>query len=283
MTIVRMALLFIAASFLSCCAEVSGEARAPAVSVPDELKGARLVYQRGQDIYVRMPGDGPAERILVDARYPRWAPDGQSLAFVRGNEVMIYTIALKQTRAVATADRPRAVAFRPDGTEIWFAAGTSIYAANVTGGLARTVAEGLDARELDVSHDGSILAMTVKGLTGYRVLIQRIPGSTTEIGRGCSASLSPDARYVTVNQRDHTEAALHDILDGTRWKTIAAPPGMKLDDQAWSNHPDWIASVGEGAHRYIMVHRVSDGKAWRVAPESDCARPDLFVETGYTP
>jgi len=198
--------------------------------------------------------------------------------FMRGQQVMLYEFASKKSRALTEGNKLRAVAFHPRGDEIWFISGKSIQAVNITDGKTRTVLNDLDAYELDIARDGSFFAATVKRLIGYRVEVFALPsGKNIEIGRGCSASISPDMRYVTVNTGDHTQLSLRNRANGREWKPIIAPPGLKLDNQTWSNNQEWIVSITEGEKQYVMAHRVSDGKTWRITPDSDCDRPDLFI------
>jgi hypothetical protein len=197
---------------------------------------------------------------------------------MRGNDVMLYEFDGKKTRRLTGGDKLRAVAFHPGGEEVWFISGTSVRAVNIADGKARAILDSLDARELEIARDGSFFAATVKRLIGYRVEVFALPsGKNIEIGRGCSASISPDMRYVTVNTGDHTQLSLRNRANGREWKPIIAPPGLKLDNQTWSNNQEWIVSITEGEKQYVMAHRVSDGKTWRITPDSDCDRPDLFI------
>lgn len=249
------------------------------LSAPGELKNARLLYHRSDGIYLRTPGDRHAKKLLGNARYPRWAPDGSGFAFIRDDQVMLYSFASKSERALARAKKLQSVAFHPAGKEVWFIDGDSIRSVHISNGEVKTTRDGIDVREFDIAPDGRYVAATIKRLVGFRVELLGLPaGKDTAIARGCSASISPDGKYVTVNTGDHTTLSLRHLGNGKEWKTLLAPAGMKLDDQQWSNHPDWIVGVGEDAKGYVIAHRVSDGKAWRITPESDGGRPDLYVE-----
>lgn len=283
MTIKRI-WIFAAAAFIAGAAVVtaviaSSKPESLPLDAPAELANARLIYQRSDGIYLRTPGARSAKKLVGNGTHPRWSPDGDSFAFIRGQQVMLYDGDTKKERAVATAKKLRAVAFHPNGKEIWFIDGETIGSVRLDGGAVTERLRGSDFRELDIAIDGSFLAVTVKRLVGYRVEIFPLPsGNENVVARGCSASISPDGKYVTVNTGDHTKLSLRDRASGKEWQSIHAPDSIKLDDQHWSNHPAWIVSTSEGAQRSVFVHRVDDGKSWRITPESDCRRPDLFID-----
>jgi hypothetical protein len=53
---------------------------------------------------------------------------------------------------------------------------------------------------------------------------------------------------------------------------------LRLDNQQWSNRPEWIMTVREGPRRDILAQRVADGRVWRLTDDGDADRPDLFVD-----
>ncbi len=246
---------------------------------PPDLAGARLLYQRPDGIYLRTAAKPEAEKIVGDAAYPRWAPDGQSFAFLRGNRVMLYRFSDRSARELAVAEKGRAVAFHPGGGEVWFTDGDAVKAVSVEGGASRVALSGARVLELDFAPDGTFLAATVPALGGYRVARFELPGGVRrDIARGCSAGVTADGGRILVNLDGHTRLALFDATSGERVAEIAAPPGFKLDNQKWSNHPDWLAAVTEGRRQDIVIQRASDGRVWRVTSEGDADRPDLRVE-----
>ena len=264
------------------CDSSPARARADAefvrLAAPAELAGARLLYQRADGIHLRVLGQDQSSRLVADATWPRWAPDGKSFAFVRGSQIMHFDLATQAERVLAEAGQARAVAFHPDGQRVLFTDGKAVKSIPLEGGPAAAVATGPAFLELDISSQGDFLATTVKSL-GFRVWRLDLPsGRKTEIGRGCSASISPDGRLVTVNLDGHDQLALRDSRTGEERGRVPAPAGMQLDNQQWSNHPDWIAAVVEGPRRDILAQRVADGQAWRLTDDGDADRPDLFVE-----
>lgn len=256
----------------------SGEKEDIPLAAPPELRQAKLLYSRDDGIYLQTPGERTAMKVVDAGVYPRWSPDGKSFAFIRGNDVMLHEFDGQKTRRLAGGNKLRAVAYHPDGEEVWYINGNAIESLRIADGTTRMIIDNIDVRELDIASDGSFFAATVKRRVGYRVeVFDSKSGQNTIIGRGCSASISPDMRHITVNAGDHTQMSLRHRADGSEWKSIMAPPGFKLDNQKWSNKQDWIVAISEGANQYVMVHRVSDGQAWRITSESDCDRPDLFI------
>lgn len=265
---------------LSGCGPSAAQGRAggPLRAVPPELHGARLLYQRADGIHLRLLGQEQSVRLVEDATCPRWAPDGRSFAFVRGNRIMHYDLQNRSEHLVAEAGRARAVVFHPDGQRILFTDGKAVQSAVLRGAAPGPIAAGPEFFELDISAQGDFLAATVKA-GGYRVRRFDLPsGKPTEIGRGCSASISPDGRLVTVNLEGHERLALRDSQTGAERGVLRAPAGLRFDNQKWSNHPDWIAAMSEGKRRDIWVQRVRDGQAWQITDEGDTDRPDLLVD-----
>jgi hypothetical protein len=264
------------------CGPAAADERAPGnrppLAAPAELRGARLLYQRPDGIYLRTLGQNQTLRLVADAAYPRWAPDGQSFAFRRGDRIMLFDLRDRSERLLAEAERARAVAFHPDGRQVLFTDGKSVKSFDLRGGVATTLATGPEFFELAVSPQGDFFAATVKAF-GYRVQRFDLPsGRATEIARGCSAGVSPDGQRITVNFDGHARLSLRDSRTGEERGELAAPVGLRFDNQKWSNQPDWIAAVAEGKRQDVFVQRVRDSQAWRVTDEGDADRPDLFVE-----
>lgn len=249
------------------------------LGAPPELAGARLLYQRPDGVYLRTLGQRQSVRLVEDATNPRWAPDGQSFAFLRGGQVWCHDLRDATERILAEAERARAVVFHPDGQRVLFAAGKSVKAVDLSGGPPLPLVSGPEFLELDVSRQGDFFAATVKSALGYRVRRFDLPsGKATDIGRGCSASVSPDGRWITVNLEGHARLSLRDSQTGAEQGELLAPAGQRFDNQKWSNHPGWIAAVAEGQGTDVCVQRVGDSRAWRVTDDGDADRPDLFVD-----
>ncbi|MBP7276101.1 MAG: hypothetical protein KBA51_07850 [Kiritimatiellae bacterium] len=249
------------------------------LSAPRELGRARLLYERADGVYLCEPGARHAERIAQGGSRPHWSPDGTSVVFIRGTEVTVRNLADRTERVVARGKTPRVALFHPSGKEIWFLDGHAVRAVHQAGGASREILSGADFRELDIAPDGSFVAVTVKRRIGYQVeRHDPATGHTIRIGRGCSASVSPDGRFITVNAGNHRQLSLRDSRTGREARTLPAPPGMSFDNQRWSNHPDWIVSIREGERRHVLLHRVGDGRSWRITAHDDCDRPALFVE-----
>lgn len=268
-------LLALAAGSLGGC----GPAAEPpaAAALPPALQGARLLYQRPDGIHLRVLGEDRSTLLVAIGTYPRWAPDGQSFVFLRGRQVVRYAFRDGSEKIVAEADQPRALAFHPDGRRILFTDGKQIKSVPVDGGAPSVVLSGPRFYELDAAASGDFLVATVKSF-GYRVQRFDLPaGTATEIGRGCSASLSPDDRLATVNLAGHGRLALRDSRTGAERGELRAPAGYSFDNQKWANHPDWIVVVSEGDRRDVYAQRVGDGQVWRLADNGDADRPDLFV------
>jgi Tol biopolymer transport system component len=269
--------------FLTACTPPSPTplATPPAAKFAPLVQTARgrIVYERNREgknlglFLVTLPD--PAPRRLTDSgQNPRWSPEGAWLAFRRGDELLRLRPDGTGEQSLARAPGLRALAWRPDGTEIWFASAAGVQAVSLTDLTVRNVF-GQKAVELDVSADGTRL---VYSLADHHMYGADLPsGRTWKIGRGCSASLSPDATQVTNNRGDHKSLWLRKFDDGTQTATIPAPPGTTFDNQWWSNHPDWMASRTEQPGNCdIWLHRLSDGACFKVTATGDTDRPDFF-------
>jgi len=274
-----VALLAAGALGCGCGARRTAPPASLPVAHPPELDGARLLYQRPDGIWLMEIGRAPPVRVAEGGHWPRWAPDGRAFAFLRGSRVMLYRFADRSERELAVAAKGRAVAFHPEGREVWFTDGDRVLAVPAAGGATREALAGAEFMELDLAPGGRFAAATVRALGGYRVARFDLPsGARRDLERGCSAGVSADGRRITVNRGGHERLGLLDAATGATVGEILAPPGTRLDNQKWSNHPDWIAAVSEGDRQDVVVQRVSDGRAWRLTDTGDADRPDLRVE-----
>lgn len=248
------------------------------LETPSELRGAKLLYQRADGIYLRTLGRGGPRSLADKGVWPRWAPGGKSFVFLRGNQIVLFDLATKTERVVAEVAQARTVAFHPDGRQVLVADGKSVKSIALADGRSELLVSGPVFYELDVASSGEFFVGTVKFL-GYRVWRYAVPsGASAELGRGCSASVSPDGRLATINVDGHHKLKLVDAQTGKVQQRLMAPEGVQLDNQKWSNHSGWIAGIIEGEAQNIVVQRVSDGRVWRVTDEGDGDRPDLWVE-----
>lgn len=249
------------------------------------VRGA-VVYQREsadkpEAIYKTVIGRGRAWRLADSGRYPRWSPDGRHIAYFRGSDVMLMTAGGRFHRRLArtTDPSPRALAFHPDGREVWFTDGMDLKAVDVRTRKVRTVMSGMPFRGLDMSSDGRRLVTTI---SDHRILRFEMPGRRIgKIETGCSAVLSPDATLCTHNQPMHKGMYVRRWDDWSIVGEFRAPAGMTFDNEAWSNDPHWIVTRTEQPNNQnCFVHDPQIGHSVQVTFTGDCNRPDLFVRTG---
>jgi len=240
---------------------------------------ARVVYERPDGIYAQDIA-GRARLIGAGGTWPRWSPDGSTVAFVKENSIAIVNVDGTGLAAVARASAPRAVAWHQDGERIFFTDGDSVRAVRISSGEVSQVASGARFLEIDISRDGRYLAATVKGFGGFgfRVRIYDLKtGNSRELAKGCGASYSPDGQQVSNLLSGHRKIALLDLNKGSEEGAVYAPTGYRFDNPFWSNHPDWIVSQSDGKKSDILLHRVSDGASWQITFTGDTNRADLFV------
>lgn len=244
--------------------------------VPENISG-KFVYQWNKGIYIGILGTSTSRRLVARGTYPRWSPDGRSIAYVDKNKIMLIPEKGGEAKVIATADRAKALCFSPDGSSIFFTDGTALRRVVIKDHTVKTLLDGYELLEIDVAGDPFRLAATVRTSFGYKVQVFDLKsGENRTVASGCSASLSPDGRLVTVNGKNHR------ILHLYHWDTlksagnINAPVREKFDNQFWSNSPDWLVSVSEGS-RDLFIHHVSENRSYRVTWTGGCDRADLFV------
>lgn len=243
---------------------------------PPGLAGA-AVYECGDGI-CRTTLETGAETLLTDhGRYPRWSPDGEHVAFLRGTRIMLMRADGSGEELLTRAEKPGALNYHPGGKEILFTEGKEVKSVSLASGEVTSLLRGRKFMEIDVSPAGDRLIATVKD-AGFRIFaFDLAAGTERSLAKGCSASLSPDGSLFTRLDRSHTRLDLRTWTDGTVKSVIGAPRGLKFDNQFWSNHPDWVASRSEGDEEDIYAHQVSTGRAVRITSSGNADRPDLHL------
>jgi len=264
------------------CRRAEEPVKPPPLATPGNeetaLPPGLLAYERPDGVWVRELPAGQPRRLVAEGRWARISPDGRLVAFLRKNEVRVVGVDTGAERLLASVGKGRALAWRPDGVEVWFTDDRRVRAVNVSNGVERVVVDGALCLEIDAAADGRQLVATVKALGGYRLRAWDLAGGRDwSLGHGCSASLDPEGRRVTNNLDGHRELALLDWASGDRVGVVHAPAGVRFDNQFWSNHPDWIAAVTEGASRRVLLLHVPTDRAIFATDEADCDRPDLAV------
>jgi hypothetical protein len=240
---------------------------------------AAVVYQRDDGIYKTIVGKLAAKLLVNNGTYPRWPLDGQFIAFLMGDKIMRMTSDGKNVELLAAAKEARALAYHPNGEEVLYIDGNAIYSVVINTREVRTIAKGHRFQELDITKNGTQLAVTIKEpLRGYQVYgFDLVANTNRRLGWGCSAGLPPSGKLVSNLQSGHKKMALIDWSTGDIRFTIDAPPGEKFDNQAWSNKEDWLVSESEVNGHNIYVHEISANRAVRVTEGGKDQRPDLYI------
>ncbi len=267
-----------------CLSQATNADQRPLVSLGsiDELSHrmrATVVYQRDDGVYKTNIGESDAQLLVKNGSYPRWSPDGQYIAFISKKNVSQVNANGERIEVLARTDSPRAIAYHPNGEEVLFIDGKAIYSVAIKTREVRLLIKGHRFQELDITKDGSQLAVTIKNpLRSFQVYgFDLRSGTNRRLGKGCSAGMPPSGKLVSNLQDGHKKLMLIDWAVGETRFSIDAPPGEKFDNHAWSNLEDWLVSESEINGHNIYVHEVSKNRATRVTDGGNDQRPDLYI------
>jgi hypothetical protein len=240
---------------------------------------ARIVYEWNSGIYSTRTDTGFTRKIADEGKYPRWSPDGRSIAYWRGTNHLVQADADGGNPVVlARAEEPRGIAYHPDGLDLYFVDQNAVKSVSLANHTVRTRLEGYRFVEIDLAPGNRFVASIKSVPNHYLLAFDLATGRHWKLGHhGCSASLSPDGQYSTRNAGNHRRLSIDDWASGKMIRSLPAPPRLLNDNQFWSNHADWIASVMQGGSTEIYIQRVSDARYWRVTFCGGCDRPDLYV------
>lgn len=246
-----------------------------------------VVYERERDgkhlgLWKTTLGETAAYRLTRDGRYPRLSPDGGRVAYLRGDaEIRIMSIRGRGDRLLHTAGaRIPSITFHPNGREILFLEKDEVRSLDLAGLTVRTVRQIRVPAAVDVSEDGRQLIVSTNLKGRHEIHTCLLPdGEWKTLGRGCSAAISPDGRVMTDNHFDHHYMRVLQTSDFQEAGRVPPPPGMTVDNEAWSNRPDWIAFRSEQKnHRFIWLHHLGDPAPLQATFTRDADRPDVFVQ-----
>jgi hypothetical protein len=290
----RPAFIFVFAVFaaIGCTTVFTDRASADSLGVqlesasdlPPGLKGrlhGKVVFERPDGIYIQELGTTQAKMLLNGGRYPRWSPDGTRVASIQGNMLVVTRISDKSNQRLIRINKPRALAWYPDGSALLYSDGRALKKVNLDTGSSAVLASSGPYFELDIGASGDLILATTKGKVGIGWQVRGIDlreNNEWKVAPGCSASLSPDGRYATNLLSSHQILQFHDVELREFVGQISAPGGLKFDNHFWSNHPDWIASESEGKSRDIYAHNIHSDIAYRITSTGDAGRPDIYID-----
>ena len=251
-----------------------------ATAAPIDKLSAKIVYQRPDGIYEIAVGEKTAHRLVNYGTNPRWSPDGQQVAFIHGNAIMLLSKKTGKIQLLAKATKAKSLCFFPDGKSVVYTDNKFLRLVTIASGKISTLLTGGPFYEVDMADNNNQVAVTVKTLFSYKVQVINLQnGSIHTVSKGCSASLSPDGNTVTVNSQNHRVLSIFDWKQLTRVAKIHAPTGLQFDNQLWSNSPEWLSSTAGGDIGNIYLHHFPSDTSYRITSSGDCDRADLYVQT----
>jgi hypothetical protein len=151
---------------------------------------------------------------------------------------------------------------------------------------------GTYARELQLDGYGEHLVARWQGPGDWAmlrrlVLVEPATRIVRVYAAGCSAAISPDANWMTVNHDGHERMSIvhRDIRRRAVWKAAdLVGPGRGWHNWHWSNHNDYIAvEVFEKTQKQYegptdaWILQLSGRKATRITSGREANFPDLYV------
>lgn len=246
--------------------------------LPENISGKLVYHSTKGGIYIGKLGEFKSLKIVEQGMYPRWSPDGESIAYIDKNKIMLIHEKSREAKVLANAGRARALCFSPDGKSVLFTDGKMLRSVEIESHIVKTILDGHELLEIDAAGAPTRIAATVRTSYGYKVQVFDLgSGEKRAVKNGCSASLSPDGTLITVNGKKHRILYLYHWASLKLAGKINAPAKEKFDNQFWSNSPHWLISVTEGEKRDAFIHHVSENRHYRVTWTGDCDRADLFI------
>lgn len=243
----------------------------------NELPALRLLFEGPDGIYLYDSKDRKPVLIGRGGKWPRFNHNGSALTFVTADSLHTMNVKDSGPTLMTKVGDPKAAAYDASGQGLLFTDKGKILRIEKPGEPPVLCFDKHRTYELDATSDG-VVSATVKTMGGYKVMIFRNDfKQVVDCGSGCTSALRPDGKLVTVLTRGHDSVDFHDTETGKKAGMFKAPDGVKFDNHAWSNHPDWITSEQEHGEGGILVHHIPSGQTWHLV-KGDFHRPDLFVE-----
>lgn len=254
------------------------------VSTPGHpgLPAGRLVYQRKDGIYVTAFGQHPAtpRRVSSSGSKPRWSPQGNSFAYLDLGRIMLHDLGKNSSRSITSDIKTQTLCFHPDGRSLFFSNGKWLKEISLDSGkVSQTFKAPSAIKEISVSADGNVFAMTVKTRFGFEVhSFDQRNKHLRKVARGCSANVNPEGTLVSVLNSDHTRLVLYATNTLVAVNEIRAPGKGKFDNQIWTNHRHWLTSVQEGKEQNVYLHDKTTGRSYQLTDHGGCIRADAHLE-----
>jgi serine/threonine protein kinase/dipeptidyl aminopeptidase/acylaminoacyl peptidase len=273
---------------------LSGSVSAPALSPDGSLVAFSWTgpQQDNHDLYIQQIGDNAPRRLTTDPggdHYPRWSPDGRSIAFLRRpaagppSELRVIQVLGGVERKLADIQPTvpfgglASLAWCPDGTCVLVSDSTgpgksdALFAIPLAGGDRRQVTypQGLVADvDPSVSPDGRSLVFRRQSApfngAFYRLALDERMVEHAEPVR-LTETIAAGSSTWTLDGRDIIFSARRSLwrLDAMRGGTPTRLPFVGQD-----GHSPVIARTADGAQRLMYLRSVSDSNVWRLSPSA---------------
>ena len=263
-----------------------------ALPVSGQIGGieGKLVYSRKGKIRVHLLGSSQYTE-LGRGKFARWGPDGQKVAVKHKSTVYVIDADGGNKKTLVTdaeGDKNCPLEFHPNGREVLFIRDKRIVAVDIETQKERVMVPFVSCTgEIGMATENNrVVCRDGHELRAIDIDTKR---NTIYHDDNCSAGISPDGNYVTMNDNGkphHLSVFIRKINPTCTFTTEylrishdVMPGEIMGDNHTWSNHNDWITCEGDNWRNGVpYMINIATRKGYVMADVEDTKYPDLWVK-----
>ena len=263
--------------------------REQGLSVVRERVEGFVVFERlgktHRGIWIQKLGVGKPHCLTPEGRYPRISPDGKTVYFIRGED-MICKIPVSGGQVQVLLkwfERIPAISIHPKRQHVLFICSSGVWTLN-TVNLQVSQIESTPNKPaaVDIDENDNVVISTVEGRhhSLWKQQALQIHNSEWErVDVGCSACISPGGQYFTDNQNSHEYIEVKSFSTNEVLCRVGTYPEIyHVDNEAWTNLEEWIVFNSETRKaRFVWLYKLGDPHAFKCTFTWDSDRPDAYI------